>query len=409
MPQIVVATQDEGFREELSAAMLEGGHAVGFASSWARVVESVAQPGTRLLLIDAASPAVCQGLERAAMLADLARSMPSAPALRSVRGGLPPLEELPIFQAPRMAARLAGPAVPREELRLLTLLGVGRNPLQVLAKLARTTLPVVLMGERGSGKQRVASAVHALGGGGAFVVVKGPQGVSPAASPGLGAGAPSGTLYLPLQAGMPLDRALDIAREGREAGWRVVIGTREPLPSGVGEWASLALNPLRERPRDLHALALLYLDRQRKAMGLPRRRLAKATWALVETYTWPGNARELESFVVSMLSSAPRALIHPRHLSPAARAMISPSQDAAAVGAAAVFEDLVESPIRRVVELFEPGGDLTLNRLVLDGVERPLLRAVLARTGGNRKAAATLLGVSRNTFKEHVERLLGGK
>jgi two-component system nitrogen regulation response regulator GlnG len=409
MPQIVVATQDESFREELSAAMLEGGYAVGFASSWARVVESLAQPDTRLLLVDATSPAVCQRAERASLLVGLAQSLPTAPAVRSVRGVMPPLEELPVTQAPRLAARLAGPAVSREELRLLGLLGVGRNPLEVLVKLARSTLPVVLLGERGAGKQRVAGALHALGGGGAFLVVKGPGGVGPATRGEASSGTPPGTLYLPLQAGMPLDRALDITRESREAGWRVVIGTREPLPAGLGEWATLALSPLRERPHDLHALTLQYLDVQRKAMGLPRRRLAKATWALVENHTWPGNARELESFVVSMLTAAPRELIHPRHLSSTARALIAPSPDAAAIGAVAVFEDLVEAPIRRVVDLFEPGGDLTLGQLVLDGVERPLLRAVLARTGGNRKAAAALLGVSRNTFKEHTDRLLGGR
>ena len=98
----------------------------------------------------------------------------------------------------------------------------------------------------------------------------------------------------------------------------------------------------------------------------------------------------------------------PRHLPAELRRLVAPSTDAAAVGAAAAFEDLVDAPIRRVVDLYEPGGDLTLHRLVLDGAERPLLRAVLARTGGNRKSAAALLGMSRNTLKAHEERLLRG-
>jgi DNA-binding protein Fis len=401
-----LATLDEVFREELCTALLAGGHSVGFAATWARLVEGAAQPGTRLLLIDAASPALCPAGARAALLADLAASLPSGPQLRALRGSLPPLDEITSPQVVRLAARLGSAAIAREEVRLLELLGVGRRPLEVLARLSRAALPIFLQGERGSGKLRVANALHALGGGGAFLVHKAGRRLDSGTTPE--DVLPRGTLYLPLQSGLPLEEALDLTRQGQALGWRIVVSSREPPPIGSREWARLVLSPLRSRPVDLHALTLLYVDRHRKAIGLPRRRLGKATWALIDAHTWPGNARELETFVASMLSSAPRALILPHHLPPAARAMVVPSVDSAARGAAAALEDLVEAPLRRVVDLFEPGGDLTLHRMVLECAERPLLRAVLARTGGNRKAAAALVGLSRNTFKEHADRLLGG-
>ncbi len=412
MAQIVIATQDEELREALSTQLLEGGHAVGSASTWGRLVEALAQPDTRLVLLDAEALPVGATPARAPLLGALADSLGSHPAVRVVRGNLPPLEELPTgrHRLSRLAQRLAGSAVPKDELELLQLLGVGPRPLGALAKLARSPLPVCIQGERGTGKQRVARAIHRLGGGGPFVVQKSPTSSSPEGDAGPAervVDTGRGTLYLPLHDGWPLERALEQVQRASDLGWRVVVGTRRALPRGLGEWALLHLQPLRERPDELHKLTLLYVNTHRKALGLPRRRLGKGTWALVHSYTWPRNARELETFVLSLLSAVDRTLILPRHLPAEVLALVSPRPDAAAVGAAAAFEDLVDAPIRRVVDLYEPGGELTLHRLVLDGAERPLLRAVLARTGGNRKAAAALLGLSRNTLKAHEMRLLG--
>ncbi len=412
MAQIVIATLDETLREGLSTQLLEGGHAVGSVSTWPRLVEALAQRDTRLVLLDVQSEPLTLSGKAGEVLLGLAATLPTNPQVRAVRGSLEPLEELALQRhtLTSLARRLAGPAVPKDELRLLQLLGVGPRPLGALAKLARSPLPVCLLGERGTGKMRVAQAIHRLGGGGSFITLKTPgarstlEGDAAVADSGAG----RGTLYLPLQDGWPLEQVLDVCRRAGRQGWRVVAGTRQPLPKGVGQWALLRLRPLRERPDELHKLTLYYIDLHRKALGLPRRRLGKGTWALVESYRWPRNARELETFVVSMLSVVDRALILPRHLPAELRRLVAPSTDAAAVGAAAAFEDLVDAPIRRVVDLYEPGGDLTLHRLVLDGAERPLLRAVLARTGGNRKSAAALLGMSRNTLKAHEERLLRG-
>ncbi len=414
MAQIVIATQDESLREDLSTQLLEGGHAVGSVSTWAGLVEGMAQRDTRLILLDAESLPLTLHGRAGPLLQELAGTFPQPVQLRVVRGELAPLEALPLQRhtLSRLARRLAGPAVPGDELRLLQLLGVGPKPLSALAKLARSPLPVALYGERGTGKMRVAKAIHRLGGGGPFITLKAPGSRStleddaPEAEPDMGAG--RGTLYLPLQDGWPLERVLDVCQRAGRQGWRVIAGTRQPLPSGYGQWALLRLRPLRERPDELHRLTLLYIDLHRKALGLPRRRLGKGTWALVHSYTWPRNARELETFVVSLLSAVDRSLILPRHLPPDLRRLVEPAADAEAVGAAAAFEDLVQAPIRRVVDLYDPGGDLTLHRLVIDGAERPLLRAVIARTGGNRKAAAQLLGMSRNTLKVHERRLLGG-
>jgi two-component system nitrogen regulation response regulator GlnG len=43
-----------------------------------------------------------------------------------------------------------------------------------------------------------------------------------------------------------------------------------------------------------------------------------------------------------------------------------------------------------------------LYQRVLDRVERPLLEAVLAHTGGNQIRAAAILGINRNTLRKKI-------
>jgi Fis family transcriptional regulator len=43
-----------------------------------------------------------------------------------------------------------------------------------------------------------------------------------------------------------------------------------------------------------------------------------------------------------------------------------------------------------------------LHELVLQAVERPLLRFAMERTGGNQSAAAELLGINRNTLRKKL-------
>jgi len=412
LAQIVIATEDEKLRESLSSRLLAMGYSVGFASTWRRLVESLARAPARLALLDGRAPHLSGDEDRGKLLQQLARSLQHKPHLFVAAGSIPPLPELPTQVAAlrRLVSQHVGPAVPREELRLLRLLGVGLRPLQVLAKLARASLPVCLQGERGAGKMQVAQALHRLGGGGPFVPLKAPSSAHFLESDNHGGGelAPvgsRGTLYLALQANWTLENVQDVAQRAPQRGWRVVAGTRTALPTGSGQWTHLLLQPLRVRQEDLHKLTLYYVDLHRKRLGLPRRRLGKGLWALVHAHQWAGNARELESFVATMLPAVDRGLILPRHLPNAVRELVDPRADAALTGEAAVFEDVVESPIRRVVELYEPGGDQSLHELVLGGAERPLIRAVLARTGGNRKAAAKLLGISRNTLQAHMRKL----
>jgi len=407
MARIVLATGDEVLRDTVSVVLLEAGYAVVYAASWTRTVEGIAHAATRLLLVDPDLPEV---REHAALLATLPATLEHRPHVLALKGNIPGIEAIPTnpVSLRHQVSRVMGRVVSRDDARLLGLLGVGSRPLPVLASIAQRRAAVCITGERGTGKKQVARAVHALGGGGPFfplpnvsrlhgvVALPWEEGREP--------GTP-GTLYFGLQDEWPLDLVHSVHDRAEAQGWRVVMGARTPPPRPLDGWTVLHLRPLRERPDDLRALVLHYVDTHRKAMGLPPRRFARGMWPIVHGYAWPGNARELESFVVAVLSSTNRALIQPRDVPASVLELADPRRMDEMAGETAAFEDMVERRLRRVVALYEPGGAPTLYEIIRQAVERPLFRLALARMGGSQKAAAVLLGLSRNTLASHLHRL----
>jgi DNA-binding protein Fis len=401
---IVVATRDDALRARVCDVLLGGGYAVRSACSWSRLLEDLARPGTRLVLVDGGPHSVWDGPGRAELLGEVAASLEHQPAVFAVGAPCPPLPFAPpqAGSLKRLVAGRVGPALGRDMLRLLGHLGVGPRPLPVLAALARNSLPVCLVGERGTGKKHVARALHALGGGGRLLTLATPD---PAAIPDDGgdpALAPD-SILVSLAGSWELESIAQLRDRAEARGGRLIVACREAPPSGAGQWAFLLLPPLRDRPGDLHALALHYLDLHGHLLGLPRRRFGRSLWALVHAHRWPDNARELETFVVAVLSAVDRPLIRAEDLPERVRSLVVPRREHPLASEARDFEAVVENHLRRVVDLYQPGGDTGLHSLVLAGAERPLLRLALARTGGNRKAAAEFLGISRNTLAAHLE------
>ena len=83
-------------------------------------------------------------------------------------------------------------------------------------------------------------------------------------------------------------------------------------------------------------------------------------------YDWPGNVRELQNLVERLVTIKKQAVIRPKDVAPFSA---------------------VERPIK---------GE-TLRTAVLK-FEKKYIRDVLAVTHGNRKAAAEILGIHRNTL-----------
>lgn len=398
MPAIVLATADDVLRTRMLERLRELGRPGHTAASWSQLVERVADPGTRLVLLDAALPDLDDGL-----LKRLSRSLAHKPRLRVLEGQL---EAIKPVKSQAHLARLVARAAPRpiddEDRALLKLIGMGEEAEDRVVGLALGPLPIRVQGERGTGKQWVARLMHRIACGDApFVVKRRVDGT-------LLDRAPAGTVYIEHVDRQDPDAMRTLIAQARATGWRVAAGSRHaPDEAREGVWANLSIKPLRDNPDGFRPLARLYLDRYRRRLGLPHRRIHSRLWHLMERYEWPGNHRELESFVVLAATSGKSSSLAPGTLPKPVLERLEPGH--ADRARAAAFERVVEERLRPIVRQFadaphDPDAP-TLHRLVLDATERALLRLALQQTGSNQRAAATLLGIARNTLRKRLERL----
>jgi two-component system NtrC family response regulator len=150
----------------------------------------------------------------------------------------------------------------------------------------------------------------------------------------------------------------------------VVAGTfRHDLCDRLSEF-TVTLPPLRERAGDAALLAHAFARKYGAQRGRRRLTLTEAALNAIETYRWPGNVRELENCIK-------RAVI--------------------------VAEGRAITPPDLGLEVREDTQTLNL-RKVRDEAERHAVLKVMARSDGNVARAAELLGVSRPTLYDLLNR-----
>jgi DNA-binding NtrC family response regulator len=298
---------------------------------------------------------------------------------------------------------------------------VGNAPafeelLSRLPRVARASEAVLVRGETGAGKERIAHALHALGSRaqGPFVAVRcgsfsdtrlelelfGEEMIPPV--PGRIAEADGGTLFLDevesltTRAQGVLLRVLeDGTYEGpsgaRRIDVRVIAATREPLEPRVraGDFRAdlfyrlavftLDVPPLRERREDILPLAEHFLRRHQREVPAPARLSAGAISALM-AYDWPGNVRELESAMVRGLHYAHDGVIEARDCG--------------------IVEDVPAEPVA-------PAPAATyrqLKRQVIDAFDRQYLTRLMTEYKGNVSRAARAAGKERRDLGKLLKR-----
>jgi two-component system response regulator PilR (NtrC family) len=142
------------------------------------------------------------------------------------------------------------------------------------------------------------------------------------------------------------------------------------------------LPPLRERTQDIAALAERFLRRFAREMGKDVRGLTPDALRALERYNFPGNVRELENVIERAVALAGSRAIGlgdmPREVS-GMSANTGPS----------------------LVTLPEEGCNLDE---VMGEIERRLMLEALERTGGVRKTAAQLLGITFRSLRYRLQK-----
>jgi DNA-binding NtrC family response regulator len=342
-----------------------------------------------------------------------ARLAPLRPLLRLALASL---------AARRRTLRPVRRAQPEEAAEAPAPSGLGREMVRIYrgaGKVARGTVPVMILGESGAGKEVLARWLHARSprAAGPFLAVncaalprelleselfgieKGiATGVE--ARPGLLERGSGGTVFL--------DEVGDMAVETQAKVLRVLenpllyrVGGRTPVQVDVRFLAAtnrdldalveagsfrrdlyhrlaafeVRLPPLRERREEIPSLAAGFFHRELAKGGAASPGITRAALGALVLYPWPGNVRELQNEIAkAALLLEPGEPLDLHHLSPRVRREIAAS------------------------------APLTLDETV-QRAEREAFAVALAAAAGDAHRAMELLGVSRTTYYRKLKEL----
>lgn len=363
--------------------------------------------------------------------------------------------------------RVSEPGLPRQQLGALldasrevysldTLVGESPGVLRARAVIEssnRRRHPILVVGERGVGKTRIARTAHYSGPyTGAFLqlrcsglapenlerllfgYVKGAFKDAMVDHPGLAQQAADGTLYLEEIGDLPLelqkslldliDRG-EVHRIGSDRADKVDVGivasTSRNLQVAVKEGTFLRelmerfdetlvrLPPLADRQEDIIPLASMFVTRHGRPHGV--RVIAEEAVDLLLRYEWPGNVREFEDCIRRaclhaeggeiVRTSLPPALLDDfedlpaKEVIPTARREQTPS-----VSGVVPVPTAASGSLRR-----RQSWDITEDDPIsLDLYEKKALLRALDHVGGDKLAAARLLKVGKSTLYRKLKR-----
>jgi DNA-binding NtrC family response regulator len=160
------------------------------------------------------------------------------------------------------------------------------------------------------------------------------------------------------------------------------------------------LPPLRERGDDLPMLVRHHLRRFSREMGREAVEISLAAMDRLRSYAWPGNVRELQNVLRQALLRTRGQVLLPEFLPELVPNADGASSGEVAVASAAAGPSL-ESFIRRELVV----GTSNLLEETHRWVDRILVPMVLEHTQGNRKQAAQILGIARQTLRAKLREM----
>lgn len=307
-----------------------------------------------------------------------------------------------------------------------------RSAIEAARRAARSTVPVLIEGESGVGKEVFAHAVHE----------ESPRADKPFVAVNCGAipeklvesllfghekgaftgaldkhigkfqEADGGTLFLDEVGELPLDvqvKLLRVLQEGEidpvgarqpvKLDIRLISATNRPMQAMVADGLfredlyyrlnvfPLRLPPLRERREDIPLLARHFADQVTRAEGLPEPKFTEAALDYLSDYHWPGNIRQLQNaiFRAVILSDDPM-------LDRAAFTQLDPVFDVPAPAGPAPETDRAEAG--PLLPLEDAHGHVR----PLAEIEAAVIAHAVDRYGGRMTEVARRLGIGRSTL-----------
>jgi two-component system, NtrC family, response regulator AtoC len=155
---------------------------------------------------------------------------------------------------------------------------------------------------------------------------------------------------------------------------------------------SIQIPPLRERRSEIPELARGFVTQACHDIGRTELTVSDQAMELLDTYSWPGNIRELKNVMERAVVLCDGPEISPEHLPVEKMEGIPDSTSATASPMAA------ERPLYDSNPALSPSNEIDATRGDLKALERQKIIEALAACAGNQSRAAKLLGMPRRTF-----------
>ena len=321
-----------------------------------------------------------------------------------------------------------------------------REVYKMIGKVAPSDITVLVQGESGTGKELIARAIHFNSKrlGKPFIALncaaipkelleselfgfeKGAFTGAVERKLGKFEQANGGTIFLDEIGDMPLDLQAKILRVLQErevirtggnqsitVDVRIVAATNQDLEEKVRRKefredlfyrlnvVPIQLAPLRERTDDIPPLVDYFLKKSCAEMDISLKRCSPESVRHLTSYSWPGNVRELENTIkrAVILSSDPLLTVADfAGLRPQKGSERTQNEELS-------LEGIVDMKLRGCLSNMDKMESGDVYAMVLEQVERPLIRFVLEKTRGNQVKAADILGINRNTLRKKIQDL----
>jgi len=290
---------------------------------------------------------------------------------------------------------------------------------------AAVDIPVLITGETGTGKDLIAAAIHkrSARNGNPYIDVntgamareliaseifgheKGAYTGAQEAVPGIFEQADGGTVFLDEISTMDEKTQVSLLRVLEEKSFRrvggntsiavdvrIIAATNEDLEKAVQDKRfredlyyrlnvfHISVPALRDRPGAVTVLTDHFLSRYAVIYGKDVEKVSPETYRVLRRYRWPGNVRELKNVIQTAV-----LMLEGNELTP----------------------ELIPQRIKDAANADSDAARPTYSVRVgasLDSVEKELIRMTLTHVGGNKKLAASILGISRRALYNKLRR-----
>jgi len=158
---------------------------------------------------------------------------------------------------------------------------------------------------------------------------------------------------------------------------------------------NINLPPLRNRVDDIPFLIEHFINKYSSELKLHNKSFSQNAVEILKKYSWPGNVRELENTVKRIMVLTPDKIIEEIHLKEISPYIFETGNNSD------MFDSVVGEQISRLLSGIDDSSS-DLYQSIISKVEKQLFRKILNYTNGNKKKAASMLGINRNTLSKKL-------